>query len=121
MGYTVRDYMQELINYGGVPTSRGDVIRDLQARGLTQIQIDAYLFGADRRREIDAGVEPWKLSQQDYALSQRKNVSELAAAREAHREHVREAVEQGLPVPFEALVTYDGEPWAEKPLEGWRA
>lgn len=46
--YTVTDYMNEVVMYGGEPTTRGEVIKDLQARGFEQALIDRYLQGLDR-------------------------------------------------------------------------
>lgn len=41
-------YLGEVISYGGIPTRRGDAIRDMQRMGLTRPQIDAWLIGHER-------------------------------------------------------------------------
>lgn len=48
---TAKDYGGEMIDYGGTPTSRADVIADLKKQGASQAQIDRYLQGADRRKK----------------------------------------------------------------------
>lgn len=45
----VDKYLSEKINYGGEMVSRGSVMTDLQKKGYTQKQIDAYMMGAKPR------------------------------------------------------------------------
>jgi hypothetical protein len=51
--YTVQDYMDEQIDYGGEILPRSAVIEQMRSIGLTSREIDLYLFGADRRKELD--------------------------------------------------------------------
>ena len=52
--YTVQDYMDELMFYGGEWWPRGRVIADLQEiareRGLDPRVVDYYLMGADHAK-----------------------------------------------------------------------
>ena len=48
--YTVKDYFAELVNYGGILTPRGEVIKDLERMGASRRQIDLYLMGLDERK-----------------------------------------------------------------------
>jgi len=50
---TASDYLNEKINYGGIPTPRGEVIADLKAKGGTQAEIDRFLQGNELAAEID--------------------------------------------------------------------
>lgn len=43
-------YMNEVVNYGGIPTTRADVIRDLQSRGFTVQEVSRYMQGLDLGR-----------------------------------------------------------------------
>lgn len=47
---TASDYLNELMDYGGVQTRRGDVIADLRRSGLGQSEIDRYMQGAAARQ-----------------------------------------------------------------------
>ena len=44
---TAKDMLNQMVNYGGIPTRRGDVIKDLQKQGLSQAGIDRYLQKLD--------------------------------------------------------------------------
>ena len=46
--HIVTDYMNKVFNYGGIPTRRVDIIRDLERIGATPRQIDYYLMGLDK-------------------------------------------------------------------------
>ena len=48
-------YLQEKINYGGEIKTRGEVIKELQDKGIPQKNIDYYMMGAKKIPEI---VEP---------------------------------------------------------------
>lgn len=48
----ISDYMNEVVSYGGIPTRRVDIIRDLQSKGLTRREIDYYLIGIAQRQEL---------------------------------------------------------------------
>jgi hypothetical protein len=56
---TASDYLGQQIDYGGVMTTRADVIADLRKQGLSQQYIDRYLQGADARarRRLREGRE----------------------------------------------------------------
>jgi hypothetical protein len=45
-------YMSEKIIVGGLETTRGELIKDMQAQGQPQIYIDRYLQGLDLGRKI---------------------------------------------------------------------
>ncbi len=52
-------YLNELIDYGGEPYTRAEVILDMQQRGIDQPCIDRWLQGyehAQRRRERHANI-----------------------------------------------------------------
>ena len=51
-GNLVREYYDKIVNYGGVPTRRIDVIRDLEKRGGTPKMIEMYLIGMDQCAEL---------------------------------------------------------------------
>lgn len=40
-------YLTEPVLYGGLPSTRAEIIRDLEAQGCTRIGIDRYLQGLD--------------------------------------------------------------------------
>lgn len=44
-------YFGEIVLYGGVYMTRGEVIADLEAQGGTPRMVDRYLFGLDRHME----------------------------------------------------------------------
>lgn len=46
-------YLNEPMEYGGVMSTRGQIIRDLQRRGVDAACIDRYLQGADLRAEAE--------------------------------------------------------------------
>lgn len=48
----ISDYMNEIFSYGGIPTTRADIIRDMQNRGFTQRQIDYYQMGMELSRKL---------------------------------------------------------------------
>lgn len=48
----INEYMNELVNYGGVMTPRYKVIKDLKELGATQKIIDDYLFELDKQKDI---------------------------------------------------------------------
>lgn len=50
--------MNQEFNYGGVMTSRANVIRDLQKQGRSQKEIDRYMQGL----EISQGLASWRAS-----------------------------------------------------------
>lgn len=45
-------YYNEVLNYGGIPTKRIDIIKDLQKKGFAQERIDFYLFCLDQRKDL---------------------------------------------------------------------
>ena len=52
-------YLNEVIDYGGIPHTRAEVILDMQQRGIDQPCIDRWLQGyehAQRRRERRARI-----------------------------------------------------------------
>jgi len=44
-------YANTILNYGGLPTRRIDIIEDLQAKGFERKRIDFYLFCLDQNKE----------------------------------------------------------------------
>lgn len=54
---TVSDYLSEKVSYGGLETTRGEMIADLQSKGATKEQINAYLGGRALRESLDKGRE----------------------------------------------------------------
>ena len=45
-------YFNEPVSYGGLPSTRAEIIRDLRERcGSTDAEIQAYLMGLDQRLE----------------------------------------------------------------------
>jgi len=48
--------MNEELNYGGMPTRRIDVIRDLEAKGLTPEQVNWYMFCLGERHNREQGL-----------------------------------------------------------------
>ena len=58
-------YANELRNYGGIPTRRIDIIRDLQKQGSNNREIDAYLFGLDTSHEKNMAREESKLRKEE--------------------------------------------------------
>ena len=49
---TVYSYLNEIIDYGGEPWARGDAIKDMQALGLTQPDIDRWLQGYELAQHL---------------------------------------------------------------------
>ena len=50
---TATDYGDELLDYGGVPTPRREIIADLEAQGASARAIALYLFGLDRHAKTE--------------------------------------------------------------------
>lgn len=52
---TAAAYLEEVINYGGIPTRRGDAIRDMRDNGVSKEGIDRWLQGyeASQRRRAN--------------------------------------------------------------------
>ena len=48
----ISTYMNEIFSYGGIPTTRADIIRDMQDRGFTQRQIDYYQMGMELSKKL---------------------------------------------------------------------
>ncbi len=48
----ISTYVNEIFSYGGIPTTRADIIRDLQDRGFTQRQIDYYQMGMELSKKL---------------------------------------------------------------------
>ncbi len=45
-------YMNEVFNYGGIPTTRANIIRDMQKQGFTTREIDCYQMGMALSKEL---------------------------------------------------------------------
>ena len=50
----VQEYMNEIINYGGIPTPRWEVIQHMQSIGGTQQMIDRWFQGYEYSRRKSA-------------------------------------------------------------------
>jgi hypothetical protein len=50
--YTVKDYMSEVLLFGGIHMSRAEIIRHLRMAGGNDRVTDLYLMGMDRKIEI---------------------------------------------------------------------
>jgi len=48
---TAQEYLEQPVIYGGLPATVGEVIQDLEARGLSDKEIGLYLFGLLRNKE----------------------------------------------------------------------
>jgi len=55
--FTVKDYYSEPMIIGGLPTTRGEFIREMQAGGHDQRRIDMFLFGYERGNQIRAAKQ----------------------------------------------------------------
>lgn len=53
-------HLDQMVNYGGIPTKRGDVMKDLQRMGGSQQQIDRYMQGADLAAKATPKATPGK-------------------------------------------------------------
>jgi len=49
---TLREYLTEPVIYGGAPSTRAEIIRDMQEQGIPQKCIDRYLQGLDLRLKM---------------------------------------------------------------------
>ena len=49
---SLQKYLNEEMEYGGELWPRGKVILDLKRKGATRKQIDMYLIGAEKRKQI---------------------------------------------------------------------
>ncbi len=55
----VERYLNEPMSYGGVMSTRGDIIRDLQRSGADAAWIDRYMQGAELRIKLEErNVQP---------------------------------------------------------------
>lgn len=55
--YTVRDYYEEEVIIGGLPTTRGQFIKEMLAAGHLMKHIDFYLFTLDQRHDREMARE----------------------------------------------------------------
>ena len=78
-------YLDELINYGGEPRSRGSVIVEMQKQGMPQKQIDAYMMGA--KTLTDEGLSPDRQKEQDEINGRLKAQNEREAEFEYRKKH----------------------------------
>jgi hypothetical protein len=46
---TLKDYLNEIVEYGGELVTRGEMIKDLESKATSIHHINAYLAGFDRR------------------------------------------------------------------------
>jgi len=57
---TARDYLEEKVVAGGIETTRGQLIKELQAQGANRQQIDMYLMGLETGKEAREKAKPEK-------------------------------------------------------------
>jgi hypothetical protein len=73
----VSRYLDEIIDYGGIPTTRGEVILDMRSQGIDQPCIDRWLQGqelmASIRRRRDPITVKLFLPEKDRAKSTSRN------------------------------------------------
>ena len=53
---TASEYLSEPVLWGGLPSTRGEIIRALRAEGVPERCIDMYLIGLDQARERNKEV-----------------------------------------------------------------
>jgi hypothetical protein len=72
-------HLEQKVNYGGVPTARGDVLKDLERKGVSPAARDRYMqgleTGAKARAEAPAAAKP----EVDTAAIKAAPLSDLAA------------------------------------------
>lgn len=55
---TAQEYLTEPILWGGLPSTRAEIIRTLQKQGTPQRCVDYHLIGLDQSRERNKEAQP---------------------------------------------------------------